>query len=205
MKKNIQKTTRIILVRHGETVENKKGIVQGHIHGTLTALGRKQAKLIGERLKKEKIDIIYVSDLERTKKTAQEIIKHHKHIPVVFDKRIRERNFGIFEGKKREIILAAREQAGKNYYTFTPENGESYLQLKKRVRTFYQWLLKKEYGKNILIVTHGGFVTTLFLQLTKDVKKNFSKYHPHNAAISIIEVKKKKIHIHILNCTTHLK
>ncbi|MBW2970484.1 histidine phosphatase family protein, partial [Candidatus Woesearchaeota archaeon] len=52
---------KLIIVRHGQTIENAKKICQGQSLGTLSEKGIKQAKKIGERLKNEKIDKIYVS------------------------------------------------------------------------------------------------------------------------------------------------
>jgi len=57
--------TRLIFVRHGETEENKAKIVQGQKHGKLSEEGLEQAKKVAERLKDEKIDFIYSSDLDR--------------------------------------------------------------------------------------------------------------------------------------------
>lgn len=49
---------RLIILRHGETEQNKAGIIQGQIRGQLTEPGKQQAKLLAERLKKERIDKI---------------------------------------------------------------------------------------------------------------------------------------------------
>ena len=66
---------KLIIARHGETEENKKGILQGHLPGKLTELGIEQSKKLALRLKNEKIDAIYSSDLARASNTAKEIIK----------------------------------------------------------------------------------------------------------------------------------
>ena len=65
---------KLIIVRHGETEENVSGIIQGHGFGELNRKGLEQAKKVAGKLKGEKIDIAYVSGLERTKKTADEIL-----------------------------------------------------------------------------------------------------------------------------------
>ena len=44
---------KLIITRHGETIENTEGIIQGHLHGTLSKLGKEQARKVAERLKKE--------------------------------------------------------------------------------------------------------------------------------------------------------
>ena len=63
---------RLILVRHGETNENKNKVVQGFLNTTLSKIGIQQAKKVANRLKDEKIDFAYSSDLDRAKQTAKE-------------------------------------------------------------------------------------------------------------------------------------
>src|SRR3989344_5231524 len=95
---------RLILTRHGETIENKMGIIQGHLPGKLSKLGKEQAKKLAKRLKNEKIDFIYSSDLARAADTAKEIAKFHPIIPVEFVEDLRERYLGSFQGTKTNEI-----------------------------------------------------------------------------------------------------
>ncbi|MFW5852855.1 MAG: histidine phosphatase family protein, partial [Nanoarchaeota archaeon] len=90
---------KLIIVRHGETFENISGICQGQSDGTLSDKGKLQAKKVAERLKDEKIDALYSSDLQRTVDTANEILRYHPKIELKKDKLLRERYFGEFEGK----------------------------------------------------------------------------------------------------------
>ena len=90
---------RLILVRHGETEENIKKLIQGQLQGILTDNGKKQAGELAERLKHEKIDAIYTSDSARAYDTAKEVHKHHTNIPLLLDKRLRERYWGALEGR----------------------------------------------------------------------------------------------------------
>lgn len=82
---------RLIITRHGETEENTAGIIQGHLPGKLSDRGIAQAKKVALRLKNEKIDAIYSSDLARTSDTAKEIAKFHPTIPIEFVKELREK------------------------------------------------------------------------------------------------------------------
>ena len=66
---------KLILTRHGETVDNIKGILQGQNPGKLSENGIQQAKQLALRLKNENIDAIYSSDLARAADTAKEIYK----------------------------------------------------------------------------------------------------------------------------------
>ena len=65
---------RIIIVRHGQTVENKQKILQGHLDTLLDDDGKKQAQAAAELLKNEKIDLFFSSDLKRSYHTAQEVV-----------------------------------------------------------------------------------------------------------------------------------
>ena len=64
---------RLILTRHGKTVENMNDIMQGWLPGELSEEGKEQAKHVAERLKDRKIDVAYSSDLKRCVDTAKEI------------------------------------------------------------------------------------------------------------------------------------
>ena len=63
---------KLIITRHGETIENVKGIAMGSLPGNLSKKGKKQAKLVAKRLKNININAIYTSDLKRAYDTAKE-------------------------------------------------------------------------------------------------------------------------------------
>ncbi|MBI5002370.1 histidine phosphatase family protein [Candidatus Woesearchaeota archaeon] len=133
---------KLILVRHGETVENATGICQGQSYGTLSEKGKEQARKVGLRLKSEKIDTAYVSDLERTKDTAKEILKYHPHVPVIYTKDLRERSWGVFEGRPREERRLYSQDNKISLHDMHPENGESYHDVLQRMLRFYTSLLR---------------------------------------------------------------
>ena len=81
---------KLILTRHRETEENKEGILQGWLPGHLSLEGKRQAKLVAQRLQDVKVDFIYTSDLKRCLDTASEIAKRHKNAKLIKDKRLRE-------------------------------------------------------------------------------------------------------------------
>ncbi|CAD8045668.1 unnamed protein product [Paramecium sonneborni] len=90
-----QKAIQIWLVRHGQTEGNKLQILQGQDDGQLSALGVKQAEALGKRIKKENFDIVFVSDLARTKQTFELIQKHHtKQMIPNFEPLLREKHAG---------------------------------------------------------------------------------------------------------------
>ena len=92
------KMTTIFLVRHGETVDNARQIMQGQTPGELNEQGREQARQVAERLATEEIDAVVASDLHRAIQTAEYIAEPH-HLPVVTTPLLRERDWGSFTGR----------------------------------------------------------------------------------------------------------
>ena len=196
---------RIILTRHGETVENKKGIAQGWLPGHLSTLGKKQAKQLTNLLKEVKIDVIYTSDLARAYDTAKEIAKYHKNCKLIKDKRLREKHLGKkIEGKiwpKMENLSGASRAANID---FAIENNFKFW---KRIKSFYKFLLKKYNKEIILIVGHGGSVCFLEGTIHKlDMKQSLAMKLHKNTAISEYEIGKKgKVKVIRINYDEHLK
>lgn len=101
--------SRVIFVRHGQTDFNIGGRVQGVIDIELNEVGRAQAAKMGPVVAALQPDAIVSSDLSRAMDTAHEISRH-SGVEVVVDPRIRERNFGAFEGMSRDEMLAEHPQ-----------------------------------------------------------------------------------------------
>lgn len=159
------------LLRHGESVKNVKKIEvcwPEKIPSPLTKKGREQIKKVALSLKKEKVDLIISSDLLRTKETA-EIVAKEIGVKVIFDKRLREINFGIFNGGNAKEMntyfnpegkLSQREVLFKKFEKRWPQ-GENYLDVQKRLYSLLLSLEKKYKGKKILLVSHCRPITFL--------------------------------------------
>ena len=90
--------TTILLVRHGETEDNARQIMQGQTQGNLNEQGREQARQVALRLQSEKIDAFVSSDLRRAVQTAEIIAAPHG-MPVSQTPLLRERDWGGFTGR----------------------------------------------------------------------------------------------------------
>ena len=88
---------KLTLIRHGETVGNTLNLLQGQTPGELTELGKTQAQKLAQRLKTEKFDSIYASDLKRVRDTLQPTLQHFPQTPLVYTEQLRERKFGEIE------------------------------------------------------------------------------------------------------------
>lgn len=114
---------KIILVRHGLTEENKQDVLLSQSGGNLSEEGLLQVQKLAEKLKNQKIDYIYSSDLSRTKDTITEVLKHHQNTPVIYEPLLREMNKGIFDGKKSSELKEVFNKNGKKWFEFRPKNG----------------------------------------------------------------------------------
>jgi isoleucyl-tRNA synthetase len=154
-KKIKSKNNKYILVRHGESENNVLNAVSSWPEkekSHLTEKGRHQIMQVSTKLKKQEIDLIFSSDITRAKETAT-IIKEHIHAPIIFDERLREINFGDFNGRPYEVY---RDYFGsfKEKMTKQAPNGESVNDLRRRLFSFIKEIDEKYEKKTIVIVSH---------------------------------------------------
>jgi len=181
---------KLMIVRHGETIENTQGIVQGHLHGTLSELGKTQAKKVADKLKKEKIDYIYSSDLARAADTAKEIAKFHPKTPIKFVKELRERFFGPFQGKKKsDFGLSNKESLSKIIKDEKEKGVESPQDFYNRAKKFLDKIVRKHPKGIVLFVGHNGINKAIINVINKKSPEEvFSGENLDNASISIFEI-----------------
>ncbi len=153
----------LILVRHGETAWNKARRYQGQMDVPLSDVGEQQAARVANRLAERKIDACYASDLQRAMQTA-EIIIEKNNFPLLADARLREMNFGVFEGLTWDEANAQYPDMVKawlNDYNQPPEGGEALEDFSARVLSLRDELLEKYHGETVLLVAHGGSLSEL--------------------------------------------
>jgi len=136
--------TTIFLVRHGETIDNARQIMQGQTQGCLNEKGREQAQQVADRLAEEQIDAIVASDLRRAIQTAEFIAAPHQ-LPVVTTPLLRERDWGGFTGR---FIPNLKGEVW-------PEDIESEEALLLRARAFLLYITATYPGKRVVAVGHG--------------------------------------------------
>jgi probable phosphoglycerate mutase len=157
--------TRIVAVRHGETVWNAEMRMQGQLDTALSAHGRWQAARAGEALAGEGIEAIVASDLSRAFNTAQAIAAV-VGLPIAIDAGLRERCFGEFEGHTyaeidaRWPIEAARWR--RHDPDFGPIGGETLVDFFARAVAALTRIAAAHRGRTICIVTHGGVLDCLY-------------------------------------------
>lgn len=149
---------KLYIVRHGETDNNRNGIIQGIIDTPLNSTGINQAKELKEKLKDVKFDLVISSPLQRAKVTA-EIINDNK-AKIICDNKIIERSTGDFEGQKNDRY-DHREVWNYRLNTDLGARVEKVQDLFKRANEFLNDIKNKYPDKTLLIVSHSGFIRAL--------------------------------------------
>tara|TARA_Y100001978_G_scaffold57208_1_gene51514 strand:+ start:17485 stop:18810 length:1326 start_codon:yes stop_codon:yes gene_type:complete len=212
---------RLVLVRHGLSTFNKKGLIQGRTDKSyLTKEGFLQAKLTGDALNEITFDKIYSSPLLRASETAKEIEKClNSNHNIEYDEKLLEVDLDKWSGLAiKEIKTKYKEsyQLWKN----DPEN----LCIKRNDDTIYQPIqdlflqarefiinitknIKNNSDQSILIVAHNAILRCIILDLLNRPSKGFRKIKLDNASISIINIygdKNFDVQIDCINQTSHL-
>ncbi len=148
-------TNKYYILRHGHSCRQKRKILAcwpEKIRCGLTEKGKRQIEKAVKKLTNKKIDIIYSSDLLRTRQTA-EIAAKKIGVKVKYDSRLREMNLGVYNGKP--VAKFAKEFPDYGLFYKRPLKGENWIDCQKRMFNFIKSLNKKHKNKKILIVSHG--------------------------------------------------
>ena len=143
-----------ILVRHGETEYNASGMLQGYAPVPLSARGRQQALLVGQRLRTVRPAVFYSSDIQRAHETAL-IISQHVGLPVQPCPGLREWNIGNWINRMADEFYAHVASMGAHPATYVPDGGESQLQTQARMVAQMQAWAMQHVGETVLGVSHG--------------------------------------------------
>jgi 2,3-bisphosphoglycerate-dependent phosphoglycerate mutase len=173
-------STSLILVRHGETAWNRERRIQGQLDTPLNDEGRRQAIAAGTRLAAERsrygLDCaagarIVSSDLLRCRETA-EAIAAATGLPITTDSRLRERGYGMFEGRTYPEVQRDMAEAFQRWLSRDPDfdvdGGESLRTFQQRVVAVLDELARAAPGATLVVVTHGG-VLDIACRLCRDL------------------------------------
>ena len=137
---------------HAQTYHNAADLASGHYDVALTAQGREYAQsVLRARYADQHFDTVFTSDTQRAYDTAC-LIFADRALPILQDARLRECDYGDFEGRPRAEMEAARRSA-----ICTPfPHGESYVQVAERMRRFLAQLAAEHDGQRVMLVGHGA-------------------------------------------------
>lgn len=208
--------TRLLLIRHGQTQHNVKGIISGHSDTPINDTGHKQAHLMAKRVKEQfPIDVIYASPLQRAMQTAQ-YLAQEVDLPIQPHPDLIEFSFGelsdqpLSELQKRNPTLYQQiidwNEVDSHVRTTRPQipGFEPLEAFKARLQSFTDMLLEQHGGQHVAAVTHGGFIKSYVYYL---IGGNFDTYIPFwvdNTSITIIDFYKGNPMVRLFNDNSHI-
>lgn len=141
-------SVRITYFVHGTTRDNELEISSGWADVELSELGVRQSRELAEKTTDRLFDVVFTSDLKRAYTSAK--FTWGNRYPIMRDARLRECNYGDYNGKSSEIVEPLQERS----VTIPMPNGESYEDVKSRVASFLEDLKRDHDGKTVAIVAH---------------------------------------------------
>ncbi len=201
--------TRIIMVRHGQSMANAHHLFAGHSDFDLSDFGKKQAEAAAKYLLgREKIDVIYASDLKRAYNTAVEISDAFG-LPISKDEGLREIFAGEWEGLSFEYIAESYPDAmsvwRNDYSNACPTGGEATREVYRRIVPHICELAKANDGQCILLATHATVVRAFdaFARGYSEGETGKISFS-HNASINIYDFDGERASVVASNITEHL-
>jgi probable phosphoglycerate mutase len=150
--------TKIILIRHGETLWNRERRMQGQSDSPLSDTGVRQARLLAQRMKDIAFDALYTSDSGRAHHTAKNVAEVTGH-ELVVEPRLRERHFGVFEGLTGAEMQAQYPDDYARFKSRDPEyvvpGGESARAFRDRAMACLVEIAGRHKDELVVVVTHG--------------------------------------------------
>ena len=198
---------KLILIRHGETEGNSTDRYWGRTDVALSELGMRQAEKLRHRLKPERIDRVYTSQLKRAYRTA-EIITRGREMELLRRRELNEINFGKVEGMNFEEIAVSYPElvslwaGGSSVLTFP--GGESFENFVARAQKFLNSLKEQDKDEVIAVIGHGGPFKLMACHLLGIDMSHWWQFNFSLGSISIIEVKGGEARLEVINDTSHL-
>jgi broad specificity phosphatase PhoE len=178
----------LILIRHGETLWNKEGRVQGFSDIDLSAAGHQQARQLALSLKDHPIHAVYSSPLIRAQKTAR-IINQYHDAPVYIESGLMEMDQGDFEGLSFQELMACEKSFLQKWIadpaSMQIPNGESFMELQTRAWKAIESILDK--SEDALVVSHNFTIAAILCKIKNISLSQFRKVCVGTASKTIIK------------------
>lgn len=193
----------IYLVRHGQTAYNKARMFQGHTNVPLNEEGLAAAQILKKRLQDIPLAKIYVTDLVRTRQTAEPTARDHQ-ITIEEVPALKEICFGEWEGLTFEEINARWPAEFKAVFNHPSQakvvGGEGFFEVQKRAWQAFQQLVEKQgEDTSILVVSHGGAIRMVLCALLEIPIDNMWKITLDNVSVTKIYKDKNRLGLVYLN------
>jgi len=198
---------KLYVIRHGKTVWNRSGRLQGQTDIELSDEGRAEAAKAAAALRDVPFEAAYSSDLARCVETA-EIILRGRDVPLVKSEALREEDYGEWAGQTyAEIARRWPEQCAereRDRVHSRPEGGESLGELRERVLAQMDEIRSAYRRGNVLVVTHGGPAFVFFSAVMAPEGALRGNFTVANCAVNVVAWTRFGWKLQTLNDTCHL-
>lgn len=186
--------TKLVLVRHGQTVHNIAGKIAGRTDSPLSETGLSQAQEVAAYVAANySLDVLYSSPLQRALRTAEIIAQPISLCPLVRED-LKELNFGDLENSSEAEMAKALPEAwlaSRNLenYDFAWPNGERRGEFFARVRAAFDSILLAHPGQTIGVVAHGAVLGSLLADIAEGRPHLWRRYLVRNCSVSEVEAR----------------
>lgn len=201
--------TKLLLLRHGETEANVQQVWHGALDTPLTVRGQQQVvatvQCIADFHRQTPIEQLVASPLPRALRTA-EPIAHALNLPLRIEPGLRELDLGDWEGRTLLELRKVENLWGRwrQDPTFAPPGGESPLAFQSRVLQTFHHLASQYSTQTVLVITHGGVISTALLTWLRKDPDHWRQLEPHNCALTILQDTAEQWQPVMLNSISHL-
>jgi broad specificity phosphatase PhoE len=196
----------LILVRHGETLWNREGRVQGTSDIELSDAGRDQARRLALALKDRPLEAIYASPLKRALETASLINEYHG-LAIETDRGLMEMDQGDFEGQTFKELMAKEKAFLKHWISdpasVTMPRGESFRDVQARSWPVMERIAAR--GQNVLVVSHNFTIAAILCRIRNISLSEFRSTCVDTASKTLIRVENGLFSVDFLNDRSHLE
>ena len=193
----------IIFLRHGQAINNTKRLLAGRTPGVpLTENGIHQAERIARFVKPFNISAIYSSPIERAENTAAIVAKHNS-LEYKVDERLIELDMGKFTGMPYDEIFEKHGNVFLKFYDGELEiahNGvETFAQVKNRVLSMIDHVLKEHQEENVLLVTHMDPIKAMISSIMNANANSMFELIIENASLTVFKEHQGKLSLSAIN------
>ncbi len=198
---------KLFIVRHGETIWNHEGRIQGHTDVGLSERGMEQAGLLAQRLKTVRFDAAYASDLCRASDTASAILEG-RDVPVFPTPRLREYHKGAFEGMTEAELRSRYPSEYPGYVAkdldYAPKGGESTRGVSARMTAIINEIKERHLDDTVLVVGHGGSLRAAMMALLGMSLDANWRFVFGNCTLTIVDTYHDNAVLRLFNDASHL-
>lgn len=202
-------STRLILIRHGESEDNVAGRVAGWTDSKLTALGNEQARSMARHVAETyRPSALYASPLTRARQTADPLAAR-LGLAITFLDSLRELHFGAAEGltvPEIQVRFPAEWQRGadEDNVEFSFPGGETRVRFYERVRQAFAGLVDHHPGETIAVISHGGVLSSFLADVVDGNPQRWRNFYKDNCALSELVAEDGRLRVVRWNVTEHL-